>query len=148
MPEGYSKDQMRKWVVEGFKECTTYGKKFGVIVAVQNHAAFIKTAEEVKRLIKLVNHKWFGLVEDVGSFPAVDPYKEIAEVIPFAVNWQIKENLHTDKGSEKTDLKKLFSIIKKGGYRGYLPIETLGEGDPREKVARFLTEVRTALKEI
>jgi hypothetical protein len=34
------------------------------------------------------------------------------------------------------------AIIDKGGYRGVMPIETLGEGDPRVKVARFLQQVR------
>ena len=34
------------------------------------------------------------------------------------------------------------AIIDKSGYRGFLPIETLGPGDPRAKVARFLTVVR------
>jgi hypothetical protein len=30
------------------------------------------------------------------------------------------------------------------GYRGFVPIETLGAGNPRVKVARFLAEVRRA----
>ena len=33
-----------------------------------------------------------------------------------------------------TDLNKLISMIKASGYRGYLPIETLGDGDPKIKV--------------
>ena len=34
---------------------------------------------------------------------------------------------------------------REAGYRGYAPIETLGPGDPNEKVRRFLGEVREAL---
>jgi hypothetical protein len=35
--------------------------------------------------------------------------------------------------------------MRDAGYRGYVPIETLGPGDAREKVRRFLGEVRAAL---
>jgi len=41
-----------------------------------------------------------------------------------------------------TDLRRIKAIIEKGGYRGFLPIETLGAGDPKTKVARFLAEAR------
>lgn len=46
---------------------------------------------------------------------------------------------------QKTDLQKVIAIIKSSGYRGYLPIETLGAGDPKIKVPLFLAEVRDAL---
>ena len=39
----------------------------------------------------------------------------------------------------------MFRIMREAGYRGYAPIETLGPGDPNEKVRRFLGEVREAL---
>jgi hypothetical protein len=37
---------------------------------------------------------------------------------------------------------RIRAIIERTGYRGFLPIETLGPGDPRVKVARFLADVR------
>jgi hypothetical protein len=82
---------------------------------------------------------------DIGSLRAGDPYEEIARLAPFACTWQIKERLYRRGQEEKTDVKRVFAILRKAGYRGYAPIETLGEGDPREKVRRFLDEVRTAL---
>jgi hypothetical protein len=36
-------------------------------------------------------------------------------------------------------------IIKNSDYNGYLPIETLGPGDPFEKVKNFLNDVKKAL---
>jgi len=41
-----------------------------------------------------------------------------------------------------TDLRKVKAAIDKVGYRGFLPIETLGAGDPREKVTKFIAQVR------
>ena len=46
----------------------------------------------------------------------------------------------------KTDLKRIFQIIKASTYRGFIPVETLGQGDPAKKVAIFIQEVITALK--
>ena len=46
---------------------------------------------------------------------------------------------------QKTDLQKVIAIIKRSGYRGYLPIETLGPGDPKIKVPLFLAQVREAV---
>jgi hypothetical protein len=34
------------------------------------------------------------------------------------------------------------AIIDKTGYRGFVPFEALGGGDPRVKVAQFLEKVR------
>jgi hypothetical protein len=64
------------------------------------------------------------------------------------VTWQIKENIWIDGKETPTDLGKLFKIIKKSGYRGYLPIETLGEGDPYVKIPRMIENVRSAIKSV
>jgi hypothetical protein len=39
----------------------------------------------------------------------------------------------------------VFSILGSAGYRGYAPLETLGPGDPLEKLRRFLAGAREAL---
>jgi hypothetical protein len=41
-------------------------------------------------------------------------------------------------------LQRIKGIIDKGGYRGVLPFEALGAGDPRERVAVFLEQIRNA----
>ncbi len=145
-PKEFSWDEIAKWMVTDIRECVEYGQKHGVIVAIQNHNDFIKTADEAIKIIEMVNMEWFGLILDTGSYRIGDPYEQIEKTIKYAVNWQVKENIF-DKGVEvKTDLKRLFKIIKDSGYRGYIPIETLGKGDPKVKVAKFIEEVREAMK--
>jgi sugar phosphate isomerase/epimerase len=148
-PQGHSWDQMAEWLVEELQKCVEHGKKYGVLVGIQNHGDSLKTAEQVLKIVQKVNSEWFGVIVDTGYFPMPDPYKEIARVIPYAVNWQIKEKVDGKDGKFKTDLKKLVQLIKNGGYRGYIPIETLsvaGEDyDPRARVARLLQELREAL---
>ena len=143
--KGPSREQMSGWVAEAFRECAAYGELHGVMIAYQNHDELLKTADEVLGLREKVASPWFGLNVDVGSLRTADPYEEIARLAPHACTWQIKERLYRRGVEEKTDVKRVFAILKGAGYRGYAPIETLGPGDPREKVRRFLDEVRQAL---
>lgn len=144
-PPGFTREQIEAWMVTDIKECVETGKKSGVIVAIQNHNDFIKTGDQALSILKKVNSEWFGLVLDIGSYQQGDPYAQISSTASYAVNWQIKENMSVDGITQKTDLKKIISLIKASGYRGYIPIETLGSGDPLQKVPVFLQEVRQAL---
>ena len=141
-----ARDVAAAWMVDDIKTCVEYGKKHGVIVALQNHDDFIKTADETIDLIKKVNDEWFGLVLDTGSFVTNEPYSEIEKVISYAVNWQLKEKIRYNGKNENTDLIKIFRMIKASAYRGYLPIETLSPGDPYLIIPPFLKQVRDAME--
>ncbi len=147
IPAGFTWEQVMTWMVKDIKECVAYGKQHGVIVAIQNHDDFIKTADQAQKIIEAVNSEWFGLVLDIGSYRIGDPYKQIEQTVKYAVNWQLKENMYVNGAQVKTDLNKVIGIIKASGYRGYVPIETLGAGDPAIKVPQFLAKVRKALEQ-
>ncbi|MBE0659636.1 MAG: sugar phosphate isomerase/epimerase [Bryobacteraceae bacterium] len=140
--EGTTFDKTLDWMVPAFQECAEHGARHGVIVGLQNHHDFAKTAAESIRIVEAVKSDWFGVILDVGSLRMADVYEEISKLLPYAVSWQLKESVWYGKQEVPTDLKRVKAIIDKGGYRGVLPIETLGAGDPREKVARFLEKVR------
>jgi sugar phosphate isomerase/epimerase len=137
-PEGYTFDQALKWMIADFKECAEYGKHHGVILGLQQHNDFLKTADETIRVINAVDSPWFGDILDVGSLHANDPYQEIEKLVPYAVSWQLKEKV----ADQPTDLKRIRNIIDKVGYRGVLPFEALGTGDPRERISSFLEQIR------
>ena len=139
---GYSWQQISHWVVDSLKECTEYASKKGVIIGIQNHHDFIKTADQVIEIIERVNSPWCGLILDVGSFRDKDAYSEIKKAIPYAINWQLKETIFSGKTEFPIDLKKTFEIIKESTYRGYIPIETLRKGDPTIIVPEFLAQVK------
>ena len=143
--KGPGREQMTGWVAECFRACAAHGERHGVMIAYQNHDELLKTADEVLALRERVASGWFGLNVDVGSLRTGDPYEEIARLAPFACTWQIKERLYRRGQEEKTDVRRVFAILRAAGYRGYAPLETLGPGNPRDKVRRFLDEVRTAL---
>ena len=146
--DGFSRDQVFDWMAEDIRECCDYGKKFGVVIALQNHNDFLKTSADVDRLFEMVNSEWLGLNLDIGSYRMSDPYSEVEKNIRHAVTWQIKENVWINGKETPVDLRLLLTIIKNAGYRGYLPVETLGAGDPFEKVPKLLEDIRKALLNI
>lgn len=146
--KGYSRNEVLDWMVKDIRTCCAHGKQFGVIIAIQNHNDFLKTANEVNELFERVDSKWLGLNLDIGSYRQKNPYEEIQKNIHHAITWQIKENVWVDGKEVPTDFVKLFKIIRAAGYRGYLPLETLGEGDPFQKVGTLLKEVRKVLQKI
>ena len=132
-------------VVDALRDCTAYAATQGVMIVLQNHADFIETADHVLDILQRVNSEWLAVNLDIGSFKIGDPYEQIARVAPYAATWQIKENLFVNGLEVKTDLAKIMKIVRDSGYRGYLPIETLGKGDPRQKVPAFYAQVKQAL---
>ncbi len=142
MPDGHTFDEVLEWMIPNFVECAAFGQKHGVIVGLQNHNDFAKTADQTIRIITAVNSAWFGSILDVGSLREKDPYEEIERLLPYAVSWQLKEAVGYGTKEVPTDLAKVKAIIDKGGYRGYLPVETLGAGDPAQKVAVFIEQAR------
>jgi sugar phosphate isomerase/epimerase len=146
-------DQVAEWMVEELKKCVEHAAKFGVIIGIQNHGDMLKSADEVLKIIKMVDSEWFGAIVDTGYFMTDDPYADMARVIPHAVNWQIKEKIDGRNFKVKIDLKRLVKIVRESNYRGYLPIETLSESkekadyDPRVRVAAFFKELRAAFQE-
>jgi sugar phosphate isomerase/epimerase len=143
-PEGHSFDEALAWMAADFRECAAFGKDHGVVVAIQQHNDFLKTSAETIQLIDAVGSDWFGCILDIGSLRQGDPYTEIEKLVPYAVSWQIKEKVGRDGKEEPTDLTKIKALIDRSGYRGYVPFEALGPGDPRATVAAFLEKIRKA----
>jgi sugar phosphate isomerase/epimerase len=145
LPKGYTFDQVLEWMIPAFQECAEYGKQRGVIVGLQHHDDFLKTSDQTIRVVKAVNSDWFSVILDVGSLRQGDPYEEIEKLLPYACTWQIKESVWYGRKSTPIDLARVRAIITKVGFRGFLPIEALGQGDPAVVVTSFLEKVRKAM---
>jgi len=145
VPKDSTFDKVLEWMIPAFQECADFGKDHGVIVALQHHDDFLKTAHETIRVVDAVNSDWFSVVLDVGSVRKGDPYLEIEKLLPYACTWQIKENVYFDGKATPIDIPRIRQIIEKVGYRGFLPIEALGQGDQKAIVTAFLEKVRKGM---
>jgi sugar phosphate isomerase/epimerase len=143
--EGLTKEAVTEWMLKDIQQCVDYGKQHGVIIGLQNHNDFIQTAHQLTQIIEKINSEWFGLILDIGSYRVLNAYEEIAASIPYAVNWQIKEKMFINGAEVETDLEKIIEMIKASPYRGYLPIETLGQGDPKTKITAMLARLQSAI---
>lgn len=148
LPDGYKWTDVSDWIIEDFKIIVAHAKTFGVIIGLQNHNDLIKTAEDAMYFVDRLDKEWFGLVADIGSFNAKNAYQEIETVAPYAVNWQIKESIIIDGKKAPVDLDRLLGIIKASSYKGFLPIETLRDGDPFVIVPEFYKTVREGLDKL
>ena len=144
-----------KPLVDDLRNVVEYGKQFGVIIGIQNHGDFLKTADETIVLLTAVDSDWIGLIVDTGYFNTPDCYVDIEKVMPYGVNFQVKEFVRYSPSPYMTpkfqpiDLDRLIGIVRKSGYRGYLPIETLSAGkesyEPYKEIPPFRERVRQAI---
>jgi len=144
LPKGKTFDQVFEYMVPAFQDCCKYAEARGVLLGLQHHDDYLKTAAETIRLVDAVKSDWFTVILDVGSVRQGDPYLEIEKLLPYASNWQVKEHVWYGTKKVDIDLPRLRKIVDKVGYRGFMPIEALGEGDPRQVVKTFLGKVRQA----
>ena len=93
----------------------------------------------------MINHDWVGLMLDIGSYHIADPYADIARNAKYAISWQLKEKVFINEKEVDTDYSKIRDIVRQCGFIGYLPIETLGEGDPVLKVETLFKRVSSIL---
>jgi len=165
IPAGYENkwDEVAQYMAASIKECANYAKTKGIRLAIQNHGDFLKTADETIKLLKLINASNVGLTVDTGYFLTDDPYIDIEKVMPYAINFLLKESPVPGGSDLKTDLKRIMKILKKSGFKGYMPIETLSAKgpskgnaqttvnkpsyDPYTVVPSFLSNIRTAMND-
>ncbi|MEI8204352.1 MAG: sugar phosphate isomerase/epimerase family protein, partial [Bacteroidota bacterium] len=90
-PDGYTWEQAAKWIAADIDECAEFAKKHGIVLAIQNHNDYLKTADDIERLFSMIKSDNVGLMLDIGSFHVGDPYKQIEQTVKYAVSWQVKE---------------------------------------------------------
>ncbi len=146
MPDGHPRSAVMDWIVAGIERCVDAGAARGVAIVLQNHDDALKVADDYLEIRRRIPSPWFGLNVDIGSLRTTDdPYAEIARLAPHAYTWQVKELVYRRGREERVDLQQIARILRDARYRGYVPIETLGPGDAKEKVRRFLDEFRAAI---
>lgn len=151
IPKGYENkwDEVAGWMVECYKECAAYGQQYGVKIGIQNHGDMLQTASQCLSVLKAVDSDWAGLIIDTGNFKTADPYLDIKTLVPYAVNWQVKESPFGIGNDVPTDYSRLVKILKQKNYNGFLPVETLlvrGKTyQPFIQVPEMLQQLRVAI---
>lgn len=127
VPKGYEDnwEEPASWIVGCCKELASFGEGHGVLIGLKNHGDMLKTANQIIKIIENVDSPWCGVILDTGYCTGEDPYSDMEQVIPYTVNWQIKERIFNKNKSEEVDLGRIAKMLKRHKYRGYLSVETL-----------------------
>ncbi|MCJ7467234.1 MAG: sugar phosphate isomerase/epimerase [Maribacter sp.] len=141
--DGFSKSDVKEWLVADFKTCAGYGEGQGVIVGLQNHNEFLINSDEIIEVLEKVDSEWFGLILDIGSLQTEDPYDEIEKLAPYANYWFIKEHVYPNGIKTPVNMEKVATIIRNQGYQGYVSFESLSDADPKLIVTSMLNSFRT-----
>jgi len=142
--DGRDKNIVLKQVISELKMACGISKKYGVMLALQNHNEFLKSSEEISQVMMGVNSKWLGLHLDIGSLAFRDPYEEIQNLIDYAITWQIKELVWVNGEKVPVNYDRLMKIILKSDYTGYLPLETLNT-NPEKNLPIMMDEIKKRL---
>lgn len=146
IPEGMTEDDAITLVAESCQACAEYGAQHGVMVALENHGGVTATADQVLRIVSMVDSDWFGVNLDTGNFHTADPYADMAKVAPYTITTHIKTEVRPEgKGAQPVDYGRVVSILREVGYRGYLSFEYEAAEDPMTALPRAVSELRAAL---
>mgnify|MGYP000624863497 CR=1 FL=1 len=149
LPDGYSKEQVKAWLIEEYKLCAKYGEQTGVIVGLQNHNEFLFKADEVIEILEKVSSEWFGLILDISGLRTTnDPYAEAEKLAPYANYWFIKEHVYHNQEKKRTDMSKMVSMIKRHDFRGYVSFESLSDGNPKEIIKEMVYDFKREFNKI
>ena len=143
--KGSSEKDARKLAIAGLKEVSEYAGRKGVLLAIENHGGITSTADQLLALVKGVDSPWLGVNLDTGNFHT-DVYASLEKAAPYAVAVQVKVHIREGKkAAEEADFKRIASILKSAGYRGYVALEYEAKEDPLKAVPRYLDKLREAL---
>lgn len=165
--EGWEKIA-RERIAPHIREVAMYAQKNypDVRIGVQNHGDMLATANQVIQLLKWIDCDNVGIVNDTGFYrdflntdaTKYDWYRDIALILPYSNNFQIKKKPAGAETQELMDLNRLIRDIRKSPYRGYIPIELLWiskdagsptslKTPPYEETIEFIKKLKQAMED-
>ena len=144
------KEKLWPAMVGCIKECEKSAKDTGIVLAIEPHndGGFLPTAVDTLRLIKQINSEWVKINLDTGNYQDPDNYKAIEDTIVYAPHIHAKVHHMSDDGKELVfDFDKIFSIIKKADYRGFLSLEFEGQDFFGQDEIKYIPKAVQMLKD-
>src|SRR5262249_30720848 len=141
--KGVSRDEAKQQCISAIEECCDYAGGKGIYLGLENHGGIVSTAEEILEIVRAVKSPSLGINLDTGNFHTADPYADLAKIAPYAVNVQLKAEVHPlGKGEEPADLPRLVKILRDANYQGYVALEYESKEDPWTAVPKLLMRMK------
>jgi sugar phosphate isomerase/epimerase len=146
VPRGDSEEQAVARAIEGIKASLPYAIAKGVTLALENHGGITGTPEQILRLVRAIDGPNFGVNLDTGNFRGADPYAELEQLAPYAVNVQVKTEVSPEgRKKQEADLTRVVGLLRAARYSGYVVLEYEAAEDPMTAVPRHVKTLRALM---
>ena len=142
-PSGVSKEEARKHCLGALEECADYAGQHGIFLGIENHGGIVAEPDDLLEIVRAAKSPWVGINLDSANFHTDDPYRDFERCAPYAVNVQMKAEVHP-RGGEKqeADLPRLAKILRDANYQGYVALEYESPEDPWKTVPGLLKRMK------
>ncbi|ACY48627.1 sugar phosphate isomerase/epimerase family protein [Rhodothermus marinus] len=128
-----SYEEQQKLAADGLRQLVDFAAEHELNVLVENHGGLSSNGAWLAGVIRMVDHPRCGTLPDFGNWRVdaetwYDPYRGLAELMPFAKGVSAKSYDFDAEGNEtRLDYVRLLRIVREAGYRGYIGIEYEGD---------------------
>ena len=131
--------------VDSYKKLVAYASRKGIRVLIENHGDVgSEHPEDLVRLFRAVNSRFFGALPDFGNFPDAATRRRGLELLfPYAATVCHAKGLEFDgQGNEtKYNFPECIEIAKRLRFQGVYSVEYEGPGDPYRGVQNVINEL-------
>jgi sugar phosphate isomerase/epimerase len=145
VPRGETEEVAVARAIEGIKSSLPYAAEKGVALALENHGGITATPAQILKIVNAVDAPNFGVNLDTGNFHGEDPYAELLELAPYALNVQVKTEISRGGKKEEADLSRVVGILRQAKYSGYVVLEYEAAEDPMVAVPRHVKTLRALI---
>ena len=146
-------EELRSHMVESCTRLADHAAERNINVAIENHGGLSSNPEWLVSVMQAVNKPNFGTLPDFGNFSSeVNRYDAVEMFMPYAKAVSAKSMRFTPEGLvEETDYFRMMRIVRDGGYRGYVGIESSpgkqeAEAEAIRKTRDLLIKIRDRQK--
>ena len=129
--------------IEAIQRCAQHAAGKGIFLGIENHGNL--RPEQLLKIIHEVDHPWVGINLDTGNFLSDDPYADLEQCVPYAVNVQVKASMKNASGKKyPADLDRIAGILRDGNFQGFVVLEYEDE-EPYENIPKLTESLRKSL---
>ena len=143
-PKGVSEEQGIANAIRNLRKMLVPAERHGVMLGLENHD-YLTRIDRMLPIIKAIDSPWFGVNLDSGNVDTTEIFPELAKILPYAVNVQLKVETGPPKQKVPMDIPRFVRMLKDAGYRGYVVLEYESAPDPYEAIPTHLAELRAAI---
>ncbi|MDP5172596.1 MAG: sugar phosphate isomerase/epimerase [Bacteroidia bacterium] len=135
-----TREEVQLAAIEGLSRLGEFAKPMGMNIIVENHGGYSSDGSWLSGVMRQVGMDNVGTLPDFGNFcitrkkgdwetclEEYDRYQGTTDLMPFAKGVSAKTHDFDEAGNEtKSDYRRLLTIVKEAGYKGFIGIEYEG----------------------